>query len=169
MHLSAGYLLEQQLRNMTWKNKFLGKSPLNRRRDPKIEKYVEENWRNQEPTGVEKVFQGVKDTGRMLWHSSPIGAKIAMGGVGGLMAAQAIKRAIKSPIAAAIGVVPVIGGYLAAKAIIKGVKKRRARKEAEMEIANQEQQAVKEQTYSQMFGKDREKRIAEEYRRSVGK
>jgi Na+/alanine symporter len=95
-----------------------------------------------------------------------LGGKIAIGGVGGLMAAQAVRNAIKSPVSAAIGVAPAIGGFIAAKAIIKGVKKRRARKEAERLIAKQEQQAVAEQTHSQMFGKEREKRIAEEYRRS---
>jgi uncharacterized membrane protein (Fun14 family) len=154
---------------MTWKKRFLSKSPFERRRDPRVEKYVEENWRNQEPTGVEKAVQGVKGLGRHMWDNAGLGGKIAIGGVGGLMAAQAVRRAIKAPVAAAIGVAPAIGGYLAAKAIIKGVKKRRARKEAEKLIAQQEQQAVKEQTYSEMFGKEREKRIAEEYRRSRGK
>ena len=154
---------------MTWKKRFLSKTPFERKKDPRVEKYVEENWRNQEPTGVEKAVMGLKDLGRKAWHETPLGGKIFMGGVGALAAGQAIKRAIQSPVSAAIGAAPAIGGYLAAKAIIKGVKKRRARKEAEKLIAQQEQQAVKEQTYSQMFGKEREKRIAEEYRRSRGK
>ena len=153
---------------MAWKNKFLSKSPFNRRRNPEIEKRVEETWRNQEPTGVEKAVAGAKGAGRMMASMVPTAGKIAIGGIGGLMAAQAIRGAVKAPVAAAIGAAPAIGGYIAAKAIIKGVKKRRARKAAEREIAQMEQQAVAKQTYSQMYGKDREKRIAEEYRKSRG-
>ena len=154
---------------MAWKSKFLSKSPFNRRRNPEIEKRVEETWRNQEPTGVEKAVRGAKELGKGIFQMTPTLGKAAIGGVGGLMAAQAVKRAVKAPVAAAVGIAPAIGGYLAAKAIIKGVKKRRARKAAEKEMANEQQQAVAQQSYSQAFGKGREQRIAEEYRRSRGK